>query len=149
MNFPGVSLSAATNGISTKLFQQQRASLPVAGSRLGWPRAQYPHAESAQPARGKTLFPQALQVLALRSTGASHRQTEELRRSEGANRAECRASPAQRSDQPSRTLAPTDAAMRDRQMRRVKSPGHAQRFLFESFAPAPQLMPVFCGQACA
>ena len=37
---------------------------------------------------------------------------QELRRSEGAHHARCRASPAQGSEQPGRTLAPTDAATR-------------------------------------
>ena len=72
--------------------------------------ARYLDAESAQPAGSKAFFPQAPQGLALRTTGADHRQAEELCCGEEANHARCRASPAQGPEQPGRTLASTDAA---------------------------------------
>ena len=62
--------------------------------------------------RRRNVFSQAPQGLALRPTDADHRQTHELCRSEKANHARCRASPAQGSEQPCRTLASTDAATR-------------------------------------
>ena len=74
--------------------------------------ARYLDAESAQPAGSKAFFPQAPQRLALRTTGADHRQAEELCCGEEANQARCRASPAQGPEQSGRTLAPTDAATR-------------------------------------
>src|SRR5471030_2200294 len=91
---------------------QGQASLPVACGRPEWSCARYPHAEPAQPAGGEALFPQAPQGLALRPAGVGHRQTEELRRSEVAHHARCRAPPAQGSEQPRGTLPPTDAATR-------------------------------------
>src|SRR5471030_2487915 len=77
---------------------QGQAPLPLACSRSERSCARYPDAESSQPASSKTLFPQATQKLALRATGADHRQAEELCRGEDANHAGCRASPAQGSE---------------------------------------------------
>ena len=51
--------------------------------------------QSRRSRGGATLFSQAPQGLALRPTGADHRQTQELCRSEEAHHARCRASPAQ------------------------------------------------------
>src|SRR5471030_194772 len=62
---------------------QGQAPLPLACSRSERSCARYPDAEPAQPASSKTLFPQATQKLALRATGADHRQAEELCRGEG------------------------------------------------------------------
>ena len=68
--------------------------------------------QSRRSRGGATLFSQAPQGLALRPTGADHRQTQELCRSEEAHHARCRASPAQGPEQPGRTFAPTNAATR-------------------------------------
>lgn len=110
-NFAVTNRSAGTNGIRRGGTEHQgQVLLPVARGRSGRPSARYADARPAQPARGKPLFPQATQGLALRSTGAGHRQAEELRRSEKAHLARCRTSPAQGAEQPGRTLTPTDAA---------------------------------------
>lgn len=61
---------------------QGQAPLPLACSRSEWSCARYLNAESAQPAGSKTLSPQAPQGLGLCTTGADHRQAEELCRGE-------------------------------------------------------------------
>jgi len=59
---------------------------------------------------GQALLSQAAQGTTVRATGAGDGQTKELRCGEGADHARCRASAAQRSQQPGRSLAPADQA---------------------------------------
>src|SRR5687768_7976993 len=89
---------------------QGRALLPVARGRPGGAYPRCAGAASTRPASGQTLLSQITQRTAIRTAGADHGQTEELRRCKDADHAGCRASAAQGVQQPGRSLAPANPA---------------------------------------